>query len=63
MIYSKYERITAAYPFHLSVGGIHQYTQNTQTTVEPTDKIAILFSHKVKQFTMLNGSSQERIDI
>lgn len=47
MICSKYERITAAYPFHLSVGGIHQYTQNTRTIVEPTtDKIAILFPHK-----------------
>lgn len=64
MIYSKYERITAAYPFHLSVGGLQQYTQNTQTIVEPTtDKIVILFPHEVKQLTMLNGSSQENMNI
>lgn len=60
MIYFKYERITATYPFHLSVGGLHQYKQNIQTIVEPkTDKITILFSHKMKQFPVLNGSSQK----
>lgn len=64
MFYPKYERITAAYPFHLSVGGIQQYTQITQTIVEPKpNKIDILFLHEVKQYTMLNGPSQERRNI